>query len=676
MRKSRSSQARHPQGFALIVSISLLLLLAVIAIGFLTLAATTQRRTGQLSHQQIAQQNARFALMVALGELQEHLGPDTRASARASVLATDPRLALSIPSASARAWWTGVSHSDGSTQMGSDSKDVVWLLSGLLDGDANQPLHDPVALIGAQSLDLATHTGGEALQAGRVFLKESDGTVTGAYAWIVDDEGTKAQLAPSDPRVHNEELVDGLPLSAGLLATTSPLDLWEDMDTVSADDREELQKLGSLGELRFLDASPELVRDKFFSYTTRSTGVLADTRLGGLKKDLTIAFEKPSVFSQVFPESDPEKYLLVDHDKQSDASDLTQYGYINWSIFRDYYNLKKHIELSGGTPYLQMTTFLKHKFLNGSGTIGTANWPPHQLKEDQHPYGSPTVYGNGSHYVRNPILPILSNLQQNVWLEYHDANGTTPAKLTTHAQLWFSEYNPYNIAVRAQTDSGSGPRLIKYPEALVSVEGAFTRLRALHDKLQAHAPGNILLKPGTSQIFGFARNRNIGAEVDDQSMSENIQGILNESAIGTVELTGPLVGDVNFQVEFTPQVPALSLGSDQKGGDYEVSSAFFTPFARDQIPAGGSSVNNTVVASTSPTNMLGASLGSDRPGITLSKTFSPNDLKTPPSSIDRMLAYHFSLRTTREPGSALRPLIDAILRAQWNIPRWDAGLGL
>src|SRR5215216_1651711 len=90
-RKPRSTS----RGFALIVTLSLMILLTVIAVGLLTLSSISLRSTGQGNAMAIARANARMALTLAIGDLQKNAGPDQRVTARADVLdekIVNPRL--------------------------------------------------------------------------------------------------------------------------------------------------------------------------------------------------------------------------------------------------------------------------------------------------------------------------------------------------------------------------------------------------------------------------------------------------------------------------------------------------------------------------------------------------------------------------------------------------------
>ena len=75
------------RGFALVITLSLMVLITVIAVAMLGLSAIELRKSAQGAARAAALGNARLALMLALGELQSSLGDDRRISADASVLA-------------------------------------------------------------------------------------------------------------------------------------------------------------------------------------------------------------------------------------------------------------------------------------------------------------------------------------------------------------------------------------------------------------------------------------------------------------------------------------------------------------------------------------------------------------------------------------------------------------
>jgi len=73
----------------LVLTVMLLALLVLICIGLLTLTTAKMRASGYEEGKAEARANARLSLMLALGELQEQLGPDQRITASAGLLDAD-----------------------------------------------------------------------------------------------------------------------------------------------------------------------------------------------------------------------------------------------------------------------------------------------------------------------------------------------------------------------------------------------------------------------------------------------------------------------------------------------------------------------------------------------------------------------------------------------------------
>ncbi len=80
----KTTHHREHRGFALVTSLSMMILLTIIAVGLLSLSAVTLRTTSTSESQGQARANARLALMMAIGDLQKHAGPDTRVTANAN----------------------------------------------------------------------------------------------------------------------------------------------------------------------------------------------------------------------------------------------------------------------------------------------------------------------------------------------------------------------------------------------------------------------------------------------------------------------------------------------------------------------------------------------------------------------------------------------------------------
>ena len=121
MRVAPSHMSRN--GFALIVTISMLVLLALVAVGLLSLSSISVRASGTDAAKLEAQANARLGLHIAMGELQRSLGPDRRVSATAGVLDETPG-SLGIDGVK-HPYWTAVwstAWTDGRTPWQRDDK--------------------------------------------------------------------------------------------------------------------------------------------------------------------------------------------------------------------------------------------------------------------------------------------------------------------------------------------------------------------------------------------------------------------------------------------------------------------------------------------------------------------------------------------------------------------------
>jgi len=677
-------------GFALVVTLSLMILLTVIAIGLLGLSAVSLRSSTQNLAQTEAEANARLALMLAIGQLQETLGPDSRISARGATMARHPKLDATIQPNSPQAWWVGVAHSDPEQTTGSGAQPVVWLLSGVNPAAAagsqlTQSLGDPVALFGGNSIDIAALTGGKPIEAGKVKVLDGSGRETGAYAYFIDDNGMKAQLAATNPAVRNDL---ASPLGEGLLPGTYNLGILDGMNALARVPMERFNRLGSINDLPLIGMDTNIVPAKRMGYTTLSRGVLSDVRKGGLKRDLSIAFENEPTFNAVFfPSSGgnfDSRYIVMDSAKFNQASELKQNGYIHWRMFHNYYNIKKHIYTHGGVDVLDPVLFNKLGNLiisPGGNPLGRGQLGPHQIGNNastpaahqRMPYGeypvmdqqaSPISKRSGN-YRHSPVFPVLQRLQQNAWLEYLAAAGTTPARLRTRVQLWTSHYNPYNIAIRTVGNRDiTGPRIHHFPQVRFSLQGAqylnangqpvpFQNISGLANKRESHMNQEMVLRPGRSQVLAFRNEAAIGGEVDGALYGQEVRNLTLESVFSNppYRLASPPSGSLTQTVDFYLMDPSFSHGVDmnppQADGDHEVAQAFWALIAWN-------AVNNTM------------------PGKTISKTIS----NTAELNENSMASHSFQLRTTKEPGDSVRPLVDANLRAQLANPKWDSPLNL
>ena len=83
---SRDIRVRRKKGFALVLALSLMSLVFLLVVSLVSLVGTDLNLSELRKQKVIAQANARMGMMVAMGEIQKHLGPDTRVTATADIL--------------------------------------------------------------------------------------------------------------------------------------------------------------------------------------------------------------------------------------------------------------------------------------------------------------------------------------------------------------------------------------------------------------------------------------------------------------------------------------------------------------------------------------------------------------------------------------------------------------
>lgn len=272
-RPDRSLAARR--GFALILALGLMSLLVLLLLTLATLTRVETRAAETAQYYQTARHNARFALQLALAELQKAAGPDQRATATAEIV--DPHL----PNPK----WTGV------WDAANPGREPVWLVSSKPHrrAEPQSTEADDIVLLGAASAPLI-------VKAPRVPLLDPDTSwpgpprEVGAFAWWIGDEGVKASLTALD-RSEEAGWADAASLqTARQLSPPSPnlKVVWPEIDPGDPKTREAFDKKvrhrGHLTYLKGLDS--EAVRGAYFDTTLLSRGVLSNSLEGGLRINL------------------------------------------------------------------------------------------------------------------------------------------------------------------------------------------------------------------------------------------------------------------------------------------------------------------------------------------------------------------------------------------------------
>ena len=448
------------KGFALIVTLSLMILLTVIAVGLLTLSSISLRTSSQSTEMAAARSNARLALMLAIGELQKTAGLDTRITARADVLKDTNPPVLGV-------WksWEGKDHELTGGAMGrpisvgndykakKEERFLCWLVSGV-DPAAATTLPDTAKGINKAILlgDLSVGSGPlrEKLQIHLTPTKVNLATQQGSFAWWVSGENQKARLP--NPYRPSAEAAGRWAINAKSHSTADPKMFRMDSlltDATPAAKAITLKQSDLFSAATTLPTSQEFFHD----LSTSAVGLLTNVATGGWKKDLSLFTEgllavaggatNPGTSNlplfRVKPGQDilytiptnanpvPAKSILypwASYRGDPSREAIYQHGPVSsWENLKDYALAYRRISTSGTT---------------GRSTISTSSFPI----DDGLPVASAPF--NFLHKVR--ILPVIARLQ---WVFSYTATllpaGTYEPRLLLTPVL--TMWNPYNVEI-------------------------------------------------------------------------------------------------------------------------------------------------------------------------------------------------------------------------------------
>ena len=421
-------------GFSLLLS---LVVLSIMILSVIMVAAFLSVETRLAGHAQLALRarlNGVVALRLALAHTQQEAGPDRRVTARADLAQPDvPVSSLLNP------MWTGVWNTQRPNQP------PHWLISGRddldpgaqmvsLSGESDYPA--PIWLPWQKDYTPTPANLIPLVATGSASGAETDkpsGLVTlprltlpddafGKYAYWVGDEGIKARFNLFDNRT------TGTANSLGnLLALRNPvtpgLALLPGFENYTPNDG--LARGQTFGDLRNLTGfddgttTPLNSNRLFHDLSASSAGVLADSYHGGLKRDLSLAFElsdadfnltefgagKAGAAATGTANGVEPIAMRIPLDGNSQLSApvfnrSTLEGEVRgptWWALRDYHRLYKQIGWdTSGTPTLKARTF----YPNASRIMPpTANADPNNVRQTTYSYA---LTYNGDHATLNP----------------------------------------------------------------------------------------------------------------------------------------------------------------------------------------------------------------------------------------------------------------------------------
>ncbi|MCB1129481.1 MAG: hypothetical protein KDN05_00030 [Verrucomicrobiae bacterium] len=291
------------------VSLSLMVLLTIIALGLLTLSSISLRSTTNGNAIAEARANARLALMLAIGQLQKELGPDQRISASASILGKPQNSGTGTSNSTWLGCWNSWAGDNRFIAKRNSESDLAPDISENRKDSFRRWLVSPAVSLNLDELDAARSSlsGGSILLVGKGTLGEqaqdeqmarvpslsidsaSDAKRTqGALAWWIGDESQKGL-------VHAGRNESDLGEPAQVLAEAdSPSSIAEELypGFNGPSPADEIKKASiSRKTLELLSNTDAKLGSLYHDLTNHARSVMTDVREGGLKRDINLLAE-------------------------------------------------------------------------------------------------------------------------------------------------------------------------------------------------------------------------------------------------------------------------------------------------------------------------------------------------------------------------------------------------
>ena len=422
---SRAPQARD-RGFALLITVTMLAFIVVLLVGLAVFTRVETSVAGNSQRQAQARENALLALNVALAQLQRHAGPDQRVTATADAFSNR----------AGTRHYTGVWRTDTADPGTGGPVLQTWLVSGnevrdsdgvvqalAVTPDSTMSSTNSVALDSRNTSFTNNDVQARLVPLTATVVPGATGTTPvtiGRYAWWVADQGVKAPVAipdtsssvtyaPYDSAELRGRLRQQIPLGPGAYDANGNLPVFEPRDSNNTS-LVSNQKVTATAQLAFLKNSSNAqigltrVQQNFHVWSPNNFAVIANSKLGGLRQDLSV---KP---------------------------DLLGDGYVAWANYDP---------ANGG--YMEATTAAPSSG-GGASTVLT------------HPDISPAYNGDpvrrrfalvpptAAAGVRHSVAPVLSYFLLSFNIGTNDVK-TEAAPLIARARWMVSLWNPYTSAL-------------------------------------------------------------------------------------------------------------------------------------------------------------------------------------------------------------------------------------
>lgn len=632
-KSSSSPRKKQKKGFALIATLTLMMLLAMLAVAIMATAASQNRIALQTMLQAEARQQALVGLDAAIGELQLELGPDQRVTASSGILSKDDNGSAQHLLGVWNSWdgpIYGKSKSGHGNKISStydDGRSSMfrrWMISSR-DRNATRTMSGAEQLCrrmpGQRICLVGEGTLGRNLSAQHYVYADllsmpSLGKNEACYAWWVGGENQKAKVSVQNPK----EAEDAYEALHRTWDTPAPRFVDNrDLDFLP-DTVEEPARLVTLASLPLLGTSSQAAgMPYFFDATTTSYTLPINVSMGGFKQDLNLLLNKKSLKNTEFAARTNQDCPLVENEDlpRGTESDMP-IG--SWQNLHAYYhcwpdgsadedsnftarligNLDKAYTRMSGSVFDSSLKYGDNpdSFTGDSSEGGAFSYDTRSLFED----GSKT-----SGYARTPVmLAFISNFGLVVDETERKAKDEQPLyDLSVCFAPMFLWWNPYNVPMRIrgrQLWSHSLPykaawlQTLGYPQdrAVKSDRDYVWGQRGLKELGQDYGEffqasendetGDIVFQPGEIIFFSPAKSR-ITDHTDPNSYNNPWCPGYHPSAVASFKarVYSNQNDNGSIGVANTEQINkgnfrlSMRLGKDESGGRQNTDGYFFAP---------------------------------------------------------------------------------------------------
>ncbi len=467
---------RPRKGFALIATLTLMMLLAMLAVAIMAIAASQNRIALQTMLQAEARQQALVGLDAAIGELQVELGPDRRVTANSGILDNNDKGAaqhlLGVWNS-----WDGPIYGKSVSGQGSKISTTYskgrghafrrWMISSR-DRNATRSLNAARNLCdrapGRRICLVGEGTLGEALSQQHYVYADllsmpSLGKNEACFAWWVGGENQKAKASVQNP----EEADNPYDALRRTWDTPAPRFVENRYLEFLPDRVEEPARVVTMASLPLLGSSSQAAgMPYFYDVTTTSYTLPVNVSMGGLKQDLCLLLNKKSLKDTEFAARSDQDCPLVDNDDAPRGTERNM-PIGSWQNLHAFYNCWPDGSANDNdnfTARLIGTLDRPHTRMSGSGFDESLNYngdleAMRGVEQGKTYFDTRAMLESGSKnagYARTPVmLAFMSNFGLSV-----DPNpkgvtcndGVALYDLSVCFAPMFLWWNPYNVPMR------------------------------------------------------------------------------------------------------------------------------------------------------------------------------------------------------------------------------------